>query len=98
MEYLLSHSGKTEDKQAAWNGWYRELKSLVANYSNNLPLAAEAAKENGRYYLKYLTQITRMYEIMTRVFESTSNVRLQVPKMLRNIGKCWQDTLMHMRK
>lgn len=49
MEYLLSHSGKLEDKEAAWNTWYHQLLPLVTNYSNNLPLVAKAAKENGQH-------------------------------------------------
>lgn len=49
VEYLLSRSGKLEDKQAAWNAWYRQFVPLVTNYSSNLPLLAEAAKQNGQY-------------------------------------------------
>ena len=48
VEYLLSHSKKLEDKQAAWYNWYHQLVPLVTNYSNNLPLVVEAAKENGQ--------------------------------------------------
>jgi len=48
VEYLLSHSGKLEDKQAAWHAWYRQFIPLVKNYSDNLPLVAEAAKQNGQ--------------------------------------------------
>lgn len=46
-EYILSHSGKLEDKQTAWNNWYRQLIPLVTNYSNNLQLVIKAAKKNG---------------------------------------------------
>lgn len=49
VEHLLSHNGKLEDKQAAWNTWYRQFIPLVTNYSNNLPLVADAAKQNGQY-------------------------------------------------
>lgn len=49
MEYLLSRSGKLQDKQAAWNTWYRQFVPLVTNYSNNLPLLADAAEQNGQY-------------------------------------------------
>lgn len=49
VEHLLSHNGKLEDKQAAWNAWYRQFIPLVTNYSNNLPLVADAAKQNGQY-------------------------------------------------
>jgi hypothetical protein len=52
VEYLLSHSGKLKDKQAAWDGWYRQFIPLVTNYSNNLLLVAEAAKQNGQYKKK----------------------------------------------
>jgi len=48
VEYLLSHSGKLEDKQAAWHAWYRQFIPLVKNYLDNLPLIAEAAKQNGQ--------------------------------------------------
>jgi len=48
VEYLLSHSGKLKDKQAAWYAWYRQFIPLVKNYSDNLPLVAEAAKQNGQ--------------------------------------------------
>jgi len=47
VEYLFSHSRKLEDKQTAWNAWYHQFIPLVTNYSNNLLLVAEAAKQNG---------------------------------------------------
>lgn len=49
VEYLLSHSGKLQDKQAAWNTWYRQFVPLITNYSNNLPLLIDAAEQNGQY-------------------------------------------------
>ncbi|KAH0950931.1 hypothetical protein HN011_003249 [Eciton burchellii] len=45
-EYLLSHSGKLEDKRTAWNAWYQQLTPLIENYTNNLPLVVKAAKQN----------------------------------------------------
>lgn len=54
VEYLLSHSGKLQDKQVAWNAWYRQFKPLVANYSSNLPLLVEAAKQNGKLNENYM--------------------------------------------
>lgn len=47
VEYFLSHSGRLEDKQTAWNNWYHQLIPLVTNYSSNLLLVSQAAKENG---------------------------------------------------
>lgn len=49
VEYLLSHSGKAETKQAAWNAWYRQIAPLVTNYSNNLQFVAEIIQKNGQY-------------------------------------------------
>jgi len=47
LEHLLSHDGKLEEKTAAWNAWSRQLTPLITNYTNNLPLVAEAAEKNG---------------------------------------------------
>lgn len=49
VEYLLSHGGKSQNKQVTWNTWYRQFVPLVTNYSNNLPLLDKAAKQNGQY-------------------------------------------------
>lgn len=60
-EYILSHSGKLEDKQTAWNNWYRQLIPLVTNYSNNLQLVIKAAKKNGAENVKEYWEVLSGY-------------------------------------
>ncbi|XP_014475426.1 PREDICTED: angiotensin-converting enzyme-like [Dinoponera quadriceps] len=87
VEYLLSHSGKASDKQVVWNGWYRELKSLVTNYSNNLPLINEAAKENGAKNVEEYWEMLAGYpDAYEKIRSEWSRIDIFHKKILKFIG------------
>ncbi|EFN81186.1 Angiotensin-converting enzyme [Harpegnathos saltator] len=92
VEYLLSHSGEASGKQAAWNGWDRELKPLMVNYSNNLPFIAEAAKENGaknvEEYWEMLAGYPDAYEKIRNEWSRINNLHKKILKFIgTNLSK-----------
>ncbi|XP_011646803.1 angiotensin-converting enzyme-like isoform X2 [Pogonomyrmex barbatus] len=97
-EYLLSHSGKSEDKQAAWNTWYLQFKSLVTNYSNNLPLVAEAAKQNGvksvKEYWEMLSGYPGGYDVINSEWSRINTLHKKIVKFIgTNLARKYDITI-----
>ncbi|XP_077255351.1 angiotensin-converting enzyme isoform X2 [Temnothorax americanus] len=86
VEYLLSHSGKLEDKQAAWNAWYRQFVPLVTTYSNTLPLLDEAAKQNGmenvKKYWEMLSGYSDGYDKIHGEWSRIDNLHKKIVKFI----------------
>ncbi|XP_072756511.1 angiotensin-converting enzyme isoform X2 [Anoplolepis gracilipes] len=86
VEYFLSHNGKFEDKQAAWNNWYQQLIPLVTNYSNNLLLVAKAAKVNGaknvKEYWEMLSGYSDGYDKVKNEWSRINNLHKKVAKFI----------------
>ncbi|XP_012062567.1 PREDICTED: angiotensin-converting enzyme 2-like [Atta cephalotes] len=86
VEYLFSHSRKLEDKQTAWNAWYRQFIPLVTNYSNNLLLVAEAAKQNGiknvEEYWEMLSGYSGGYDKINNEWNRINNLHKKIVKFV----------------
>ncbi|XP_071647514.1 angiotensin-converting enzyme isoform X1 [Temnothorax longispinosus] len=98
VEYLLSHSGKLEDKQAAWNAWYRQFVPLVTNYSNNLPLLDEAAKQNGmenvKEYWEMLSGYSDGYDKIHSEWSRINNLHKKIVKFIStNLARKYDITI-----
>ncbi|XP_012521401.1 angiotensin-converting enzyme 2 [Monomorium pharaonis] len=98
VEYLLSHSGKLEDKQAAWNAWHRQFLPLVANYSNNLLLVAEAAKENDvediKNYWEMLSGHPDGYDKINSEWSRINNLHKKIVKFIgTNLARKYNITI-----
>ncbi|XP_018358585.1 PREDICTED: angiotensin-converting enzyme-like [Trachymyrmex cornetzi] len=98
MEYLLSHSRKLEDKQTAWNAWYRQFMPLVANYSNNLLLVAEAAKQNGiknvEEYWEMLSGYSDGYDKINSEWSRINNLHKKIVKYVgTNLARKYNVTM-----
>ena len=87
VEYLLSHNGKLEDKEAAWNTWYHQLLPLVTNYSNNLLLVAKAAKENGAKNVReYWEMLSGYYDGYNKIHNEWSRINNLHKKIVKFIN------------
>ncbi|XP_011703088.1 PREDICTED: angiotensin-converting enzyme 2-like [Wasmannia auropunctata] len=98
VEYLLSHSGKLEDKQTAWNTWYRQFIPLVTNYSNNLLLIAEAAKqndvENVKEYWEMLSGYSGGYDKINGEWSRINNLYKKIVKFIgSNLARKYNITI-----
>ncbi|XP_025987532.2 angiotensin-converting enzyme 2 isoform X2 [Solenopsis invicta] len=98
VEYLLSHSGKLKDKQAAWNAWYRQFIPLVTNYSNNLLLVAEAAKQNDakdvKDYWEMLSGYSDGYDKMNSEWSRINNLYKKIVKFIgTNLAQKYNITI-----
>ncbi|XP_029161512.1 angiotensin-converting enzyme-like [Nylanderia fulva] len=98
VEYLLSHSGKSEDKQTAWKAWHHQLLPLVTNYSNNLPLVAKAAKENGvknvREYWEMLSGHHDGYNKINNEWSRINNLYKKIVKFISsNLAQKYEFTI-----
>ncbi|XP_011340921.1 angiotensin-converting enzyme 2 [Ooceraea biroi] len=98
VEHLLSHNGKLEDKQAAWSAWYQQLTPLVTNYTNNLLLVAEAAKENDaenvERYWEMLTGYPDGYDRINSEWSRINNLHKKVLKFVStNLAKKYGITI-----
>ncbi|XP_018307844.1 angiotensin-converting enzyme [Mycetomoellerius zeteki] len=98
VEYLLSHSRKLEDKQTAWNAWYRQFIPLVTNYSNNLLLVAEAAKQNGiknvEEYWEMLSGYSGGYDKINSEWSRINNLHKKIVKFIStNLARKYNVTI-----
>ncbi|KAG5326635.1 ACE enzyme, partial [Pseudoatta argentina] len=98
VEYLLSHSKKLQDKQTAWNAWYRQFIPLVTNYSNNLLLVAEAAKQNGvknvEEYWEMLSGYSGGYDKINSEWSRINNLHKKIVKFVgTNLARKYNVTI-----
>jgi len=98
MEYLFSHDGELEEKTAAWDAWSRQLMSLITNYTNNLPLIAEAAAKNGaenvEKYWEMLSGYPDGYDRISNEWNRINHLHRKISKFVsENLAKKYGITI-----
>jgi len=98
VEYLVSHDGELEEKTSAWDARSRQLTPLITNYTNNLPLVAEAAGKNGaenvEKYWEMLSGYPDGYERISNEWNRIHHLHRKISKFVSvNLAKKYGITI-----